>query len=130
MKEIYMISILLATSSEIVKKGFISLLHNERDMNITRIASTDIEMFDMVLRDNFDVVIMDVDLIGRGPIETLDDLRTIAPFTPVIVLSSVSDDSYLWNIFKAGATGYLKKDAEPQEFRNTIRRVSAMRPSE
>lgn len=125
-----MINILLATSSEIVKKGFVSLLHDENDMDITRIATTDIEMFDFVLKGNFDVVIMDVDLIGRGPIETLDDLRTISPCTPVIVLSSVSDDSYLWNIFKAGATGYLKKDTEPQEFRDTIRRVSAMRPSE
>lgn len=125
-----MINILLATSSEIVKKGFISLLFNESDMNITSVATSDIEMFEMVLKANFDVVIMDVDLIGRGPIETLDDLRTISPFTPVIVLSSVSDDSYLWNIFKAGATGYLKKDTEPQEFRDTIRRVSAMRPSE
>lgn len=130
MKEKTMINILLATSSEIVKKGFISLLFNESDMNITSVATSDIEMFEMVLKANFDVVIMDVDLIGRGPIETLDDLRTISPFTPVIVLSSVSDDSYLWNIFKAGATGYLKKDTEPQEFRDTIRRVSAMRPSE
>lgn len=125
-----MINILLATSSGIVKKGFISLLRNEGDMNITRVAATDIEMFEMVFKENFDVVIMDVDLMGRGPIETLDDLRSISPFTPVIVLSSVSDDSYLWNIFKAGATGYLKKDTEPQEFRDTIRRVSAMRPSE
>ncbi|MGE5430703.1 MAG: response regulator transcription factor [Syntrophomonadaceae bacterium] len=125
-----MINILLATSSEIVKKGFISLLHGENDMAINSIAASDIEMFDIALKGTFDVVIMDVDLIGRGPVETLDDLRTISPFTPVIVLSSVSDDSYLWNIFKAGATGYLKKDTEPQEFRNTIRRVSAMRPSE
>ena len=125
-----MINILLATSSEIVKKGFIRLLYNENDMDISRVATTDIEMFEMVLRENLDVVIMDVDLIGRGPIETLDDLLAISPFTPVIVLSSVSDDSYLWNIFKAGATGYLKKDTEPQEFRDTIRRVSAMRPSE
>ncbi|HEX2869231.1 MAG TPA: response regulator transcription factor [Ignavibacteriales bacterium] len=125
-----MINILLATSSGIVKKGFLSLLYNEQDMNISRVATTDIEMFEIVLKEIFDVVIMDVDLIGRGPIETLDDLRSISPFTPVIVLSSVSDDSYLWNIFKAGATGYLKKDTEPQEFRDTIRRVSAMRPSE
>ncbi|MCU7494623.1 MAG: response regulator transcription factor [Ignavibacteria bacterium] len=124
-----MINILLATSSEIVKKGFISLLINENDMKILHVAATDLDMFDMVLRDNFDVVIMDVDLIGRGPIETLDDLRAISPGIPVIVLSSVSDDTYLWNIFKAGATGYLKKDAEPQEFRDTIRRVSDMRPS-
>lgn len=126
----YMINILLATSSEIVRKGFVSLLHNEADMDISNVATTDIEMFEMVLKEGFDVIIMDVDLIGRGAIETLDDLRTISPFTPVIVLSSVSDDTYLWNIFKAGATGYLKKDTEPQEFRDTIRRVSAMRPSQ
>ncbi|MGE5401934.1 MAG: response regulator transcription factor [Ignavibacteriales bacterium] len=125
-----MINVLLAISSELIRKSFLKIVLGESDMRVCGEAKTDIELFELALQDNFDVIIMDIDLIGRGALETLGDLRTLSPHSPVIVLSSVSDDKFLWNVFKAGASGLINKETEPKEFLDTIRRVAALRPSE
>jgi two-component system, NarL family, invasion response regulator UvrY len=71
------------------------------------------------------VVILDVTMPGRSGLDILRDLKALRPKLPVLVLSMHPESQYGKRVLKAGAAGYLNKDAAPEELVKAIRKVMA-----
>jgi len=70
------------------------------------------------------VIVMDVDMPGPSPFDTIRALAKTSPNTLVLMLSGFLRKEYVLNALEAGAMGYLSKERSPQEIADAIRRVA------
>lgn len=73
------------------------------------------------------VVLLDVSMPGRAPLEVLSEVSASFPDTRVIVCSGYEDTELISKAIEAGAWGYISKDSSPEEILRAIRDVSAGR---
>ncbi len=122
-----MIRVLLADDQALVRAGFRALLERTDDVDVVGEAADGREAVDLVRRTRPDVVLMDV----RMP--TLDGIDATARIcgdptltgTKVVILTTFELDEYVYAALRAGASGFLLKDLEPEELRRAIRVVAA-----
>jgi two-component system invasion response regulator UvrY len=120
-----MIRILIADDHGIVRKGLIQILNKEYPFaQIVEVSSAE-ELVQEVIRSEWDVVISDLDMPGRGGMDALQQIKQLKPKLPVLILSFHSEEHYATRVLKAGASGYLKKDLAPDELVTAINRVRA-----
>lgn len=102
--------ILIADDHPIFRKGLKQLL---RDAGITDVgeAHDPQEALELSRSRDWDVIILDLSLPGRGGLELLRDLKADRPKRPVLILSMHAEDQYALRALRAGASGYLTKDA-------------------
>ncbi len=72
-----------------------------------------------------DVVLMDINMPVMNGVEATRGIRSLLPDTKVLILTVNSDDAYVFQGIKAGATGYLLKDCTPEDLSRAIRTVHA-----
>jgi DNA-binding NarL/FixJ family response regulator len=118
-----MIRILIADDHGIVRKGLIQILNKEFSFAEIAEASNADELIREVMRAEWDVVICDLDMPGRGGLEALQQIKQLKPKLPVLILSFHSEEHYATRVLKAGASGYLKKDLAPDELVAAINKV-------
>ena len=70
-----------------------------------------------------EVILMDLLMPGGNGIDAIGEILTMSPNTRIIVLTSATEDEYLFPAMRAGARGYLLKDVEPDEVVQAIRSV-------
>jgi DNA-binding NarL/FixJ family response regulator len=120
-----MIRILIADDHGIVRKGLIQILNKEYPFaQIVEVSSAE-ELIREVIRSDWDVVISDLDMPGRGGMDALQQIKQLKPRLPVLILSFHSEEHYATRVLKAGASGYLKKDLAPDELVTAINKVIA-----
>jgi two-component system, NarL family, invasion response regulator UvrY len=73
----------------------------------------------------WDLVILDITMPGRSGIDVLADLKREQPKLPVLILSMHPEDQYAKRVLKAGASGYMNKEAAPEELMTAVRKVLA-----
>lgn len=81
------------------------------------------QALDLIGRQRWDVVIVDIELPGRGGLELLKQIRTECPKLPVIVFSMHSEEQFAIRAFKAGASGYVEKEGAPDQLIEAVRKV-------
>lgn len=81
------------------------------------------QALDLVGREHWDVVILDVELPGRGGLEVVKQIRAERPKLPVIIFSMHSEEQFAVRAFRAGASGYLAKESAPSQLVQAIRKV-------
>jgi two-component system invasion response regulator UvrY len=77
-----------------------------------------------VLQNDYDLVISDLDMPGKSGLEALEQIKLIKPGLPVLILSIYAEDLYAVRVLKAGASGYMNKNAAPYELIDAIKRIS------
>jgi len=117
------IRVLLADDHPVVRQGLRTFLELQDDLEIVGEAAAGEEAVAKVDELVPDVVLMDLVMPKLDGIEAIRQVRARSPATKVIVLTSFADDSKVFPAVKAGAAGYLLKDAQPQELVNAIRTV-------
>ena len=90
-------------------------------------ASTPEELFDALRRGRIDVVVLDLSLRGRSGYDLLDQIRREHASVPALILSSRPEAQYALPSIRAGARGYIEKDASADEILTAIERVAAGR---
>jgi DNA-binding NarL/FixJ family response regulator len=120
-----MIRILIADDHAIVREGLKQIVGETPDMAVAGEAANGHEVLDLVRRGDWDVVLLDLAMPGRGGMETLRQLKKERPGLPVLILSIYEEDLYALRALKAGAAGYLTKDGAPDELVVAIRKVAA-----
>jgi DNA-binding NarL/FixJ family response regulator len=118
-----MIRVLLADDQDLVRAGLRSLLTAYADLDVVGEAAEGAEAVAMALRLRPDVVVMDLRMPGRDGIEATDELRRVAPGVRVLVLTTFDDDELVHAALRAGASGFLLKDAPVEQLAYGIRCV-------
>jgi DNA-binding NarL/FixJ family response regulator len=76
-----------------------------------------------VEQEHWDLITLDISMPGRSGLEALKDLKRLRPMIPVLVMSVHPDVQYGRRVLMAGASGYLNKDAEPEELVRAVRQL-------
>lgn len=119
-----MIKILIADDHPIVRKGLKQILAETPNIVVAGEASNGADVLRKVLKDEYDMVLLDISMPGRDGIDILKELKTLKPNLPVLVLSIYPEDQYAVRVLRAGAYGYLTKESAPEELVSAIRTVS------
>ena len=119
-----MIRILLADDHSLVRQGFRMILEAQPDMQIVGQAGNGKEAVELADKLHPDVVIMDVTMPELNGIEATRRLAESAPRTRVLALSMHKDSVYVREILRAGARGYLLKDAPDADLVAAVRAVA------
>jgi two-component system invasion response regulator UvrY len=118
-----MIRILIADDHAIVRAGLRQFIADQTDMEVSAEASTGSETIAAVRATDFDVVLLDISMPDKNGIDTLKTLKHVKPELPVLMLSAYAEDQYAVNLLRAGAAGYLNKEAASTQLVGAIRTV-------
>lgn len=118
-----MIKILIADDHAIVREGLKQIVAQEVDMKVIGEAGNSIELFELLNKDTWDIVVLDINMPGKSGLDALKDLKSNFPTLPVLIMSMYSEEQYGIRAIKAGATGYLKKASLPEELVKAIRTI-------
>ena len=118
-----MIRILIADDHAIVRAGLRQFIADHQDMQVAAEASTGAEAIAAVRAQEFDVVLLDISMPDKNGIDTLKTIKHVRPELPVLMLSAYAEDQYAVNLLRAGAAGYLNKEAASQQLVGAIRTV-------
>lgn len=117
-------NVLLVDDHNIVREGLKNLIELEPDLRVTGEAATGLEALNLVRANSYDVMVLDISMPHKNGVDTLHDLKHIAPNLPVLVLSGYSEQQYALNLIRSGCKGYLSKDAESSEIIRAIRTIA------
>ena len=122
-----MIRVLVADDQPLARTGLGALLDLEEDMEVVALAANGDDALRLAQELAPDVACLDVRMPGRTGIEVARELcRPDAPVpVPVLVLTTFDIDEYVFGALEAGASGFLLKDAEPDEIVDAVRRVAS-----
>lgn len=115
--------ILIVDDHPIFRKGIAMLLEHEQDIVICGEAETAAQAMGLVERHEFELVIADISLKDINGIELVKSLKALRPHLPVLVLSMHDESLYAERALRAGARGYLMKQAPPDQVVTAIRQV-------
>jgi DNA-binding NarL/FixJ family response regulator len=119
------IKVLLAEDHKIVREGTRQLLEQSHDMEVVGEASDGMEAIQFAAALHPNVIVMDVRLPRLNGIEATRTITARFPEIRVLILSAYDDDSYVFPLLEAGASGYLLKTASGAELAEAIRLVHA-----
>jgi two-component system invasion response regulator UvrY len=119
-----MTRVLIADDHSIVREGVKSILANVPDVIVAAEARNGKEVLEKVRNETVDLVILDINMPGRSGLEVLKQLKIEHPNLPVLILSMHPEEQYGLRVLKAGADGYLNKDAVPEELLLAIRKLT------
>ncbi len=115
--------ILLADDHALLRQGLKQILAEEFPEAEFREAGTTRETLDCLQQASFDVVVLDVFMPGRSGLEVLEEIRQYHAGLPVLVLSSAPEEQMAMRVLKAGAAGYLNKQAAAENLVLAVRKL-------
>jgi two-component system, NarL family, invasion response regulator UvrY len=118
-----MIRILIVDDHAIVRRGLRQIVAEQPDMQVDGGAGDAHEAMEMLQREKWDVLVLDINMPGRGGLELLNEVKQHWPNLPVLILSMHPEDQFAKRVLKSGAAGYLAKDSAPLELVKAIRKV-------
>src|SRR6266568_504942 len=116
-----MITVLLADDHTMVREGLRFLLEEPGDIHIAATASNGQEAVDHALRGCPDVAVIDISMPIMDGIEAAKHIRDYCPNTRVVMLSMYNTPEYVQRALRAGALGYVLKDAAGDELVEAVR---------
>lgn len=115
--------ILIADDFPLFRRGVKDLLSDGLEGVTVGECGNSHDLLELVRREKWDVVILDITMPGSSGTETLKQLKAEFPKLPVLVLSMHPEDQYAVRMFKAGADGYLTKGSAPEELVEAIKKI-------
>ncbi len=120
-----MIRVVVVDDHAVVRRGLIEVLNASGDIEVVADVDDGAAAVAAVQAHRPDVVLMDLSMPGVDGAEATRRLSVETPDVPVVILTSFSEQSRIVDAIDAGATGYLLKDAEPDELRRGVRAAAA-----
>jgi DNA-binding NarL/FixJ family response regulator len=118
-------SILLVDDQELLRMGFRMVLDAQPDLEVAGEASDGAEAIAFVAAQAPDVVLMDVRMPGIDGVEATRRIVSAGSPSRVIILTTFDLDEYAYAALRAGASGFLLKDAPPADLLSAIRAVAS-----
>lgn len=118
-----MLRFLIADDHEIIRKGLKQILLEEFSFAHIEEAPDGDVLMKLAMSGDWDVIISDIAMPGLTGMEALKRIKDKFPRQPVLILSIHSEEQYTHRTLKAGASGYLCKDAATTELVNAVKRI-------
>ena len=119
-----MIKILIADDHTIVREGLKQIIVNTAGMVVTGEAANGQETLDLIRKNNFDVILLDIAMPEKDGLAILKQLKREKIELPVLVLSMHPEEQYAVRVLKMGASGYLTKSSAADELIKAIKKIS------
>jgi two-component system invasion response regulator UvrY len=119
------LKVLIIDDHPLVRRGLMETIQEEFAGAEVGQASDSQGGIESVWRENWDVILLDIAMPGRSGLDILKEIKQERPKTPVLILSTYSEDQFAIRALKSGADGYLTKDVLGQELVAAIKRVLA-----
>lgn len=117
------IRVLIADDHVTVLEGLVAIIGRQPDMVVAAQAANGREAVDLWAKLRPDVVLLDLQMPVLGGIHALEEIRRMDPSVRALMLTTFDTDNDVGNAIKAGAKGYLLKDAPREELLTGIRKV-------
>ena len=120
-----MISVVIADDQELVREGLRMMLAAEHDIKVVGEASDGASALDAARAHDPDVLLMDIRMPGLDGIDATARLTATDARTRILVLTTFDLDEYVYRAMKAGASGFLLKDATRDKLAAAVRTVAS-----
>lgn len=118
-----LIRVMVVDDHTVVRKGLCSLLTAKYGLEVVGEAADGVEAVDQARDLQPDVILMDLIMPRKTGLEAIIEIKKENPRARILVLTSFSEDAQIAAAIKAGAMGYVLKDASPDELIHTIHGV-------
>src|SRR6185436_3106314 len=115
--------ILIADDHAVIRKGLKQILLEEFPSAVIEEAADAEAVIKRTFTDDWDVIICDLSMPGRSGLDVVQHVKQNFPKLPVLILSIHPEEQYAIRTLKAGASGYLSKDAATEELVKAVQRV-------
>jgi DNA-binding NarL/FixJ family response regulator len=116
---------MIVDDQAMVRAGFRMILDSEPDIDIVAEAADGLEALDLLSRYTVDVALMDIRMPNLDGIEATRRVAERSPGTHVLMLTTFDLNEYVYEALRAGASGFLLKDAPPERLVDAIRVVAS-----
>lgn len=113
--------VFVADDHALFRAGVKALLADETDLAVAGEAGTAKETLQRMRSDEWDILLLDISLPDGSGIDLLRQIRPHKPDLPILILSMHPEDQFAVSLLRAGANGYIAKDAAPQQVVLAIR---------
>jgi two-component system invasion response regulator UvrY len=117
--------ILLADDHAVVRHGLKQILTDAFKRATYGEARNAQEALDLVWKQEWDVVVLDITMPGRNGVDVLREIKRSKPHLPVLVLSMHPENQFAVSVLKSGASGYMTKESAPEELVGAVKKVLA-----
>jgi two-component system response regulator NreC len=117
------IRVLLAEDHTIVRQGIVALLGTENDMEVVGEASNGLEAIELAKKLSPEVILMDIGMRQLNGLEATREIKRLFPSMKILVLTMHENEEWIFQILRAGASGYLIKDSAMNDLTSALRAV-------
>lgn len=110
-----MISVMIVDDQDIMLQGLKMILSRNEQIQVVALASNGREAINLCKIHDVDVILMDINMPIMNGVEATKIIRDTHPKIKVLVLTTFNDDEFIFGSLKNGASGYLLKDASPED---------------
>ena len=118
------IRVVIADEHPIFRQGLKQIISDTKDMCVVEEIISIHNLLEEKNKSQGDILLLDLEMIGRGGLSILKDIKKAHPDLPVLVLSMYPEEQYAVRVMKAGASGYLTKESAPNELIMAIHKIS------
>jgi len=118
------IKVLITDDHRVVREGLVAILKTKEDIHVVGEAQDGIEAIEKVRVLLPDVILMDVSMPRMGGVEATRKIKREFPHIGIVALTMYEEQQFIFDLVRAGATGYLLKDSESSQIVAAIRAIS------
>ncbi len=119
------ITVVLADDHNLIRSGLRSMLEGEEDLRVIGEAADSASATKLARDRRPDVLVLDLQMPGAEPASDIESLRAAVPDTTIVVLTMQSDPRRARDLLRAGASGYVLKQAAERKLTEAIRVAAA-----
>lgn len=115
--------IVIVDDHELVREGLKKVLLKESGIQLVGEASNSLELFKLLEETEVDLVVLDITMPGRSGLDIISELKNLNDHIRILILSMHPEERFALRALKAGASGYLSKEAAARELVSAIRKI-------
>jgi DNA-binding NarL/FixJ family response regulator len=120
-----MIRLLIIDDHEVVRRGLKQVFRDEFSQLKIGEAENARAALELITTQEWDLVLLDINIPGRSGLELLSEIKRLRPRTPVLVVSAYPEEEFAIRALKLGASGYLNKSSASDEMLVAANKVMA-----
>ena len=123
------IRLLVVDDQTVVREGLAAILTNYSDIEVVGQAADGIQAVEIIKKEKPDVLLLDMMMPNQDGLTTIPKVREVSPNTRILVVTAYAENDLVYQAIKAGALGYILKDATRDQLLQAVRDVDQGRAS-